>query len=282
MNETDTQRFNELYRRFEAGDCAEALQGLRNLAGTVDDPWDKAELLYHETMFLLAMNNVPGARERLEDLKKAVASLTEPPQDGYEIDVSISVPVMALSAGVEVSVAEGKGAEALRLLEDLVTQYPKQLSTPDFRQISNEIKTHRGMLLANAERWAEARPFLEEACPPERWKSVLCYYLGHCYYTHGEYERASDKLTEALNRGLTGRRVGAAHYILGLAQYHLSDMEAAKCQFELSVKTADPEYLQQTRIWEWLEATSRNLRLYAEADNYRKARLNSPPESKPN
>ena len=64
-----------------------------------------------------------------------------------------------------------------------------------------------------------------------------------------------------------------------LVEYHLSDMRAAKREFELSVKTADPAYLGED-IWGWLETTSRALGLQAEAENYRKMKANSLPKTK--
>jgi len=105
--------------------------------------------------------------------------------------------------------------------------------------------------------------------------------VGHpprCYYEDKEYERARGKLAEALNLGLDTPTEGRAHYVLGLVEYHLSDMRAAKREFELSVKTADPAYLGEG-IWGWLEATSHALGLQAEAENYRRLRAGSPPKA---
>src|SRR5260221_572436 len=107
-------------------------------------------------MILVEMHNIPDARQRLEDLKKAVASLTEVPPDGYEFDVQVSIPVMARHADLMVTIKEGKTLEALRLLEDLVSRYPKQLSIPEFRNAFQEVTTWHGMLLAEAGRWEEA------------------------------------------------------------------------------------------------------------------------------
>jgi tetratricopeptide (TPR) repeat protein len=153
---------------------------------------------------------------------------------------------------------------------------------PGFTAISEEVQTYRGFLLADAGRWKEARAFLENASPPEAWKSVHCYYLGHCYYEFKEYERAKENLTEAISLGLTGHWQGRAHYVLGLVEYHLSDMRAAKSEFEECVKTAEPKYLGKTKIWDWLEATSRALGLYDEAEKYQQRRIITPPNSKPN
>jgi len=44
MTKNYSQVFEEICRKFEANDDAEALQELRDLASRVDDPWDKAWL----------------------------------------------------------------------------------------------------------------------------------------------------------------------------------------------------------------------------------------------
>jgi tetratricopeptide (TPR) repeat protein len=281
MNEKDAKLFNEMYSKFESKDYSEALQGLRDLAKRIDDPWDLGELAYHETMFLIEMHRVDDARQRLEDLKKAVALLFKTPSDGYEFDLRVSLPVMARYAELMVTIEEGREPEALLLIEDIVSRYPKQLSLPEFRAMAEEITTLRGFLLADAGRWAAARPFLEQASPPKAWSSRLSYYLGHCHYEFHEYDRARHRLVEALTLGLEYPWEGKAHYILGLVEYHLSDMKAAKQQFELSAKTADPTYLGDA-IWEWLETTSRALGLQSEAENYGKMKADSLPKTKTN
>ena len=276
MNEIDTRRFNEVYELFEARDYLQALDKLRDLARRIDNPWDKTELLYHEILFLIEMGNVPEARQRLEDLKRAVASLVKSSSDGQKADLRISLPVLARHAEIRITSEERNEPEALRLIEDLVSRYPKQLSLPEFRNISEEITTLRGFFLANAERWVEARPILEEASPPEDWKSYHRYYLGQCYCELHEYERAREKLIEALNLGLPISWESKVHYHLGVAEYFLSDINAAKSQFELCLKTADQNYLDKTRIWEFLEGTSRALGLQADAENYRRMRTDLP------
>jgi tetratricopeptide (TPR) repeat protein len=281
MTENDAQVFEEVCRKFDANDHLQALQELRDLVSRIDDPWERAELNYREIMFLVEMHSVPEATQRLEDLKRTLVSLIGSPSDGYEAGSRFSLPVMANHAEIRVAIEEGKELEGLRLIESFISRYPKQLSLPDFRPMVEEITTLRGFLLGNAGRWADARPFLEQAPPPKGWKGQHCYYLGRCYYEFQEYERARDKLVEALNLGLDASEEGMAHYILGIVEYHLSDMNAAKRQFELSVKTADQTYLGET-IWGWLEATSRALGLQAEAENYRKLKADSLPKSKTN
>jgi tetratricopeptide (TPR) repeat protein len=281
MTENDAQAFEEICRKFAANNNLEALQALRHLTSRIADPWERAELNYREIMFLVEMHNVSEARQRLEDLKRTQVSLIGPPSDSHEIDSRFRLPVMVNHAEIRVTTEEGKEIEALQLMEDFVSRYPKQLSLAEFRPMTEEIATLRGFLLANAGRWADARPFLEKTSPPEAWRAQHCYYLGRCYYESKEYKRARGELVEALDLGLEGNEEGMAHYVLGIVEYHLSDMNAAKHHFELSLKTADPAYLGET-IWEWLEATSRALGLQSEAENYRRLRAGPPPKSKMN
>jgi tetratricopeptide (TPR) repeat protein len=282
MNHTESQRLAEIYQEFEAGDYVDALQQLRELSTKLDDPWEKAALICYEALFLLEMSRVPEARQRHEDFKRSLTLLGESPSDGYQDDGPHNLAVMARYTELKILVAERKQPEALELLEDLVSRYPKQLSIPAFSAISQELQTQHGFLLADAGRWKEAKPFLENASPPEAWKSILCYYLGHCYYEFEEYERAKKRLTEAIGLGLTGHWQGRARYVLGLVEYHLSDMRAAKSQFEECVKTADPMYLGKTKIWDWLEATSRALGLNDDAEKYHQRKMITPLNSEPN
>src|SRR5258706_2530985 len=283
MNENDSQVFEEIWRKFEAKNDLQALKELRDLASRIADPWDRAWLNYQEIRFLVDMRNAPEARQRLEDLKRMLASLVNvnSPSDGDELDAPVSLPMLARDAEIRVKTEEGKETEALELIEDFLSRYPKQLSLPEFRALGEEVATLRGLLLGNAGRWKDARRVLEGAIPPEASRSQHSYYLGRSYYEDKEYERARSKLVEALNLGLDTPTEGRAHYVLGLVEYHLSDMKAAKHQFELSLKTADPTYL-GNEIWGWLETTCRALGLQTEAENYRRLRTGSPPKSKVN
>jgi len=285
MNEHEGQAFDEIWQKFEAGNNSQALQEHRDLANRIDDPWDRAWLQYYEIRFLVDMQNGLEARQRLEDLKRTLASLvsSDSPSDGFELDAPVSLPMLARHAEIRVTIEEGKETEALELIEKFLSRYPKQLSLSEFKALAEEVATLRGILLANAGRWKDARHVLENVTPPKASRGQYCHYLGRCYYEDKEYERARSKLVEALNIGLDTPTEGRAHYVLGLVEYHLSDMKAAKREFELSVKTADPAYLGED-IWGWLEATSHALGLQAEAENYRSIRMrsDSPPTSKIN
>jgi tetratricopeptide (TPR) repeat protein len=276
-SENEADAFDRIWRKFEANNVSQALQELRELTSRVDDPWDIAWLNCQEIRFLVDMHNTHEARQRLEDLKRKLASLVtfDSPSDSSELDPNVTLPMLARHAEIRVTTEEGREIEALQLIENFVACYPKQLSLPEYRALAEEVAILRGFLLANVGRWEAARAVLEDVAPPQAWKGQYCHYLGRCYYEAKEYERARSKLVEALNLGLDTLTEGRTHYVLGIVEYHLSDIKAAKHQFELSVKTANQAYLGEP-IWEWLEATSRALGLQCEAENYRKMRIDSP------
>jgi len=281
MNQSEALRVTEAYRQFEAGECIKAVKGLREFADRIDDPWTKAELLYHQIIFLAQVDDAVHARSCFNELERAVGLLLpEVVLDTSDDTPPANLAVMVRYAEMKTLLAERSQVQALEVLEYLVSQYPAQLSGPG-TEILNDIDLHHGFLLADAGRWRQAKPFLEKAHPPEAWKSVVCYYVGHCHYEFREYECAKQKLMEALHVGLSGDWEGGAHYVLGLVEYHLGEMKAAKEQFELCVKTADPRYLGASRIWEWLEAASRALGMEEDADKYRRLHAASETNSKP-
>lgn len=271
---------DEIWRTFAAGNESQALQDLHDLASRVDDPWDKGWLKYQEIRLLVEMHHASEARTCLENLNRMLASILSQSSGEYDPDIEIA-PMIVRHAEIRVTLEEGKEGQALKLIEDFVLRYQKQLSLPEFKTLADEATTLRGFLLGSAGRWKEARAFLETVPPPEAWRAQYCHYLGRCYYEDKEYERARSKLVEAINLGLDTATEGRVHYVLGLVEFHLSDMSAAKREFELSAKTADPAYLGED-IWGWLETTSRALGLKTEAENYRKMKADSLPNARTN
>ena len=134
------------------------------------------------------------------------------------------------------------------------------------------------MLLADFDRWAEARPFLEKARPSDGGKALLAFYLGQCHYQFHDNKLAKSKLIEALGLGLTDKWRAKAHYILGIVQYHLGAMASSKNEFELCLQAADAEYLSTTRIWKWLEGTWVALGFDDEAEKYRQRKSHFVPK----
>lgn len=180
---------DEIWRTFAAGNESQALQEIHDLANRVDDPWDKAWLKYQEIRLLVEIHDASEARTCLENLNRMLASILSLPSDEYDPDIEIA-PMIVRHAEIRVTIEEGKESQALKLIEDFVSRYPRQLSLPEFKTLADEVTTLRGFLLGSAGRWKEARVFLETVTPPEAWKAQYCHYLGRCYYEDKEYERA--------------------------------------------------------------------------------------------
>jgi tetratricopeptide (TPR) repeat protein len=232
MNATDAKRFKEANSKYQAGDLSRSLQELRELANNMNSPWDKAEIQAHEVIVLVEMEEIPAARLCVEELKKAVGLLITSPSDGYEYDLEISLPVMVRYLEIRVAHAEGKTSEALRLLDELVPLYPKQLSITEFREISQQLHVLRGFLLGDLGRWDEAESYLESASPNEKWRSPHCYYLGRCEFELRKFGKAKEKLMEAIRLDPSSE----VHYVLGITEYYLGNMRAAKHHFEFCAR----------------------------------------------
>jgi tetratricopeptide (TPR) repeat protein len=203
------------------------------------------------------------------------AFVATPPQDTAQDDLPAGLAVTLHFAEAKLLIKEGNENQALVILEDLMSRYPRQLSLPEFRELGGEADLYRGMLLANADRWLEAGEFLKQARPPKAYRAVWSYYLGQYYYTVRDYERAAKMLKVSMTANMPPQWQSRAHHMLGLAEYHLSHIEEAKKHFELSVRIADAEYIRRNNIWGWLEKTSLALGQNSELERYRQMRAAS-------
>jgi tetratricopeptide (TPR) repeat protein len=127
----------------------------------------------------------------------------------------------------------------------------------------------RAFILADLGRWKEALPILEEITSPQEYREGVAFYLGHCYLAGDDYERAKEKLIEALKLGgLPIWLEYRAHFELGATYYNLKDYAKAKQELEKAAEQADADYVKESHIWKWLEMTCRVLGLQAEAELY--------------
>jgi len=278
MNDLE-KRFEEACSKYETGSRIEALQQLRELIAVVPDAEERAGLLHFEILWLIDLGEISEARAILTQLRSLIGTSGYSLRDTDKDDPRLRLVVMTEFVDAKLLLFEGKPIEGNRILDNLLSSYPKQLSlTPD---ILGYFKLLRGYYLADQTQWPEALSVLEEAIAPEDQKSLLSYYLGHCHYEIGRHDLARQELQESLKLGLTANWECRAHYMLGLTYCALSDLRAAKKEFELCVQTADPEYLETTGIWAVLEETCRRIDLNGEAQKYRNLR-SLPDSSKPN
>jgi tetratricopeptide (TPR) repeat protein len=272
MNRAARRQFKNATKLGSVGKINDALQTLQNSIDQTSNCVDKAGLLYYKVLWLLDIEAVPQAREAFVEMQREVAKIGPPPQDADQMDLGASLSVMVRFAEAKVLMKERNDAAALDVLEDLTSQYPKQLSLHKLRDLRGEIEMHRGILLANADRWLEAGVFLERAVPPPALKPLFCYYMGQYCYTVRDYQRAAKNLKQSFTSNMPPHWRCRAHYMSGFAEYHLFHLKEAKKQFELSIRTEDPEFMRKYDIWGLLERISRVLKLDAEAEKYRKLR----------
>lgn len=270
MSQFNARRFDEAVSKYEGEKYSEAFEQFHALVLDLSDPWDKAEVLYHEVITLVVLTRISEARQRINELRRMVVELVKQPSDGSDYDLQMSLPVMVRHAEIRVLVEEGNSPEALTLLDDLRSHYPKQLCIPQFRTVSTELDALRGMLLGDVGRWTEAKALLESALPPKCWQGVHTYYLGQCYYELGMDEKAKTEFEAALQFGLKNPWKSGAYFKLGLIAYKFSDITEAKNYFELCANIVDQEDFEMAKLWAWLEETSRALGQLDEAERYHK------------
>jgi hypothetical protein len=129
MNQSEELRVKEAYQQFEAGECIKAVKGLREFADRIADPWTKAVFLYHQVVFLAQMDSAGEARSCFNELKSAVGLLLlEVVLDTSDDTPPANLAVMVRYAELKTLLAERNQVQALEVLEDLVSQYPVQLS----------------------------------------------------------------------------------------------------------------------------------------------------------
>jgi tetratricopeptide (TPR) repeat protein len=285
MKKTAEKRVKKAIALNVAGKPEEARQMLDDLIQQTSDHSEKFGLLYYEMIWLLDAGAVSQAREKFNEMQGQMSLIDGAPQskdpfgstamsplDTDQDDLAAYLAVIAGFAEAKLLMKEGNEPLALNALEDLMTRYPKQLSLRNFRELRGHADMHRGTLLANADRWLEAGEFLERAIPPKNLRPLLRYNLGQYYCTIRDYKRAAKNLKQSIRPDMPPQWRCRAHYMLGLAEYRLSHVKEAKKHFELSVQTADSDYIRRYNIWGSLEDVSRAIGLNAEADRYRKLR----------
>jgi tetratricopeptide (TPR) repeat protein len=256
MSDSECQTFQEATTLHGSGRHEEAIQKLNELARTTVSPVDKAGVLYHEVLWLLEAGRISQARERFNDMQKQMSCIDGMTLDSQTPDLAVSLNVMTHFAEAKLLIAEGNESQASTVLENLSSRYPNQLSLPNFREISNEAQVLRGVLLADAGRWQDARSFLESASPPSGWEGFLNFYRGRSCYETSDFAEAKQRFLEALQFKMIPKWEAWTRYMLGRVYYHLSDFSAAKPQFESCLRVADSEFAATTKVLEWLESTT--------------------------
>jgi tetratricopeptide (TPR) repeat protein len=97
---------------------------------------------------------------------------------------------------------------------------------------------------------------------------VLSNYLGQYYFTVRDYKKAARTLKDSFNDSMPTEWRCGAHFMRGVCEYRLDDLEASKRDFEQCAQSADADYVRKYNIWGWLEVVCRALGMNTEAENY--------------
>jgi tetratricopeptide (TPR) repeat protein len=267
----DQERLLNACELVDEGKYSEAHTEFIQLAEDTPDPIEKAWALIYAANTLqalgqqeAAMIQLNAARTLLENHRPPISTKDEKFAAAESFLDLVDANLLWLRGG-NMEAALGKFDAALK---------KHKMALEDSGSFQEAFLIRRAFILANLGRWNEALPVLEGIKSPQEYRGGVVYYLGHCYLAGNEYERAQEKLTEALKLGgLPIWLEYRAHFELGATYYHLKDYERAKHELEKAAEQADADYIKQSDIWKWLEMTCRALGLQTEADFYaRKSR----------
>jgi tetratricopeptide (TPR) repeat protein len=261
MSGIESRAFDEAYELAQSGEAEEAIRRLHRLAEEVALPGDKVAIMYYEALCLVESERILDARERFLRIQAHLGTIDEAGLDpnGHGIFSELKVLVSFLEA--KLLIAEDNQSSALTILTQLNSEFRNDISSPKFGEIRNQVQMLLGTLLADAGRFEEAMPILDNATAPTvDWEGLLRFHRARCHYELSEYEITKVLLLEALKFALISKWKAWTHYLLGRTYYHLSDFANAKIQFELCLKISNNDFAKTKRVFEWLEATVRSSR----------------------
>jgi tetratricopeptide (TPR) repeat protein len=269
----DEQRFTNACQLVEDGKLTEAYDEFLQIAETTPEILDKARVLLYAAHTLQALGEEEPATRKLDSAR---ALIEEYKCSGSVQDEKLRASELFLEfedANL-LWIRGGNRETALNRFEAILKKHASALKDPGNPYLYRGIQTRRAFILADVGRWKEALPILEGIESPQEYKEGVAFYLGHCYSSAQDFDKAEQKLHEALSLGLPRQLEHKAHCELGVAYYNLGDFAKAREEFERGAQTADASYIKESQVWRWLELTCRALGLRAEAEQY--ARMANP------
>jgi len=263
----DEQRFLNACQLVDGGKLTEAYNEFTQLAESTVDPLEKAGILLYVANTLQSLRQGEAATAQLSAARALIEEYR--PSKSLEDEKFAATELFLDFEEANLLWVRGENPQAaLNRFEAVLTKHRLTPNDPRFRNFFEMIQTRRAFILADLGRWKEALPILEGIKSPQEFIGGIAFYLGHCYLAAGEYDRATEKLTQALQLGLSSSLEYRAHCELGMTYYNLKDYAKAKQELEKSAEHADAAYISQSQIWKWLEMTCRALGLEAEAQLY--------------
>jgi tetratricopeptide (TPR) repeat protein len=272
----DEQRFLHACQLRQEGKLTEAYSGFVHLAESEADPLDRAGALLYAINTLEMLGQTDAAAAKLSSVRASMEDYSTPESvrgekfAALELFLDYEDANLSWLRGDSLEAALNKFDAVIKKhrIEAAVDKHgtgPSDLHSRDFFE---SIQIRRAFILADLGRWKEALPILEGIRSPQEYREGIEFYLGHCYSSAQDLERAQEKLTEALKLGLPKHLEYRAHCELGATYYNLKDYARAKEEFEKGAQMADASYIKESQIWRWLEITCRALGLKTEAEQY--------------
>jgi tetratricopeptide (TPR) repeat protein len=255
----DLERFNHATALRDMGKVEQALQELVALAASTADPEARATLLANQSTCLMILGRLKEARDRNAEALQ-IAPRTQALLYLWEEDARLYW-------------LEGRREKALEILDRLHAEHREVLLAAEHRDLSDRVRSARGMLLAELGRYQEALPLLEESLNSESAaidNEGLLRDLGLSYLQLGRHTDARRILEELLKEGTRADLVADAHLYLGNAYFHERAYAKAMMEFEWCLAHPQEQRIPTPYIYKWLAVTARALRMNEDAERYDK------------
>ncbi|HSC77611.1 MAG TPA: tetratricopeptide repeat protein [Candidatus Acidoferrales bacterium] len=246
------ERFQNALDLIKSNDLGRALAALDSLQETAVEDDARAMILIGRVSCYLKLRRPKEARQSLSELQRILPRLPES-------DLQPRVKLFE----ARILNWEGNDDEAVKVLEQILVDYPELLRLDENRDLYGEVQAERGRLLAQLGRRLEARPILEEALVFDTELNEVHYHLGACYIEVGDLEKAREHFLTALRIGLPNLLAGRAHYHLGCIYIRNHGYARAKQHLEAAEPLATESGIPLEQIHSGLADACRALELRA-------------------
>jgi tetratricopeptide (TPR) repeat protein len=193
--------------------------------------------------------------------------------EAVQISPTIEVRARADFIRAILSSQQGIRAEALDEMAQVLEEYAPLQTTPDHRDLYEDIQLRRAFLMVELSRFGDAVTVLRECLSFDlsgNDKGDVLYNLGRCYYRLADFKEAEEKLLETVRNGAQNRYVFSAHSMLGMIYYHEGAYAKALPRFEWCLPHAKEVGVPIKDVYAWLASTARGPGLKDDAKRYEK------------
>lgn len=219
--------YTEASKLSNAGKFQLAADSFRSLASQSNDPLEKANYLIEEA----------ECHRHLMEFDKAAQCVTKA-RELAGSDVIASLQIRYFDATLLIS--QDRRKEGLDVLSMILKHHSKDLQQGEGRELYEKIQKQRGFTLMHLERYADARPVLEEvaafAVSSNRESDVQCH-LGRCYFELRLYAEARLQFQQAEIIGISDEWDSTFHYYWGYALYEEGEFAAARRELLLCLQS---------------------------------------------